>query len=481
VVETFFDSPAFERDLSDRLIEADPEAIAILFAVAHSSVYGAASALASEAATRWEWTHAVLVGLLDDLKCGRFEWRQGGSFESWVRRRGWFRLLDLYCRQVPTSGHRPAALDFIRERTGGADPSAEFERVGFRILLDGCIDAFPHEHHRRALSLLLLDDASYPDIAQRMGVPLTTVHRWVRRARLLARECLAEKLDLRPHATERLTDEEHAGIQRLVLVSEDLHGDERATADAHRNDCATCRTLLDQVRRIESGARLAGELPTFDDRATASESDRAEARSSLKKLMKRPELAGPLPVVEPLAPPESSPLRRWLLVVPAAVVVAVVAIALWSRTATDSVLRAGTRVVHAGPTAASLPEQFTTGDAFAIELELTHPSRVMVAHLPPGGAATMLVPDSGELAPVLPAGRQRIARSGNARWTFTGPPGRDAFVVVAFEGWGSDVEALRAELGKLSRAPAGSRVALARRRLTGRWGPVQVVEVNRGR
>jgi hypothetical protein len=197
--------------------------------------------------------------------------------------------------------------------------------------------------------------------------------------------------------------------------------------------------------------------------------------------MKRPELAGPLPVVEPLAPPEPSPLRRWLLWMPAAAIVAVVAVALWPRPATDSVLRAGTRVVHAGATVASSPEEFLTGDAFAIELELARPSRVMVAHLTPGGSATMLVPESGELAPVLPAGRQRIAESGNPLWTFSGPPGRDAFVVVAFEGWGSDVEALRAELGKLARAPEGSRVELARRRIAGRWGPVQVVEVNRGR
>ncbi len=93
----------------------------------------------------------------------------------------------------------------------------------------------------------------------------------------------------------------------------------------------------------------------------------------------------------------------------------------------------------------------------------------------------MLIPDSGELAPVLPAGRQRITESGNPRWTFSGPPGRDAFVVVAVEGWGSDVDALRQELGRVSRAPEDSRVELARRRITGRWGPVQVVEVNRGR
>jgi hypothetical protein len=303
----------------------------------------------------------------------------------------------------------------------------------------------------------------------------------VKRARLLARECLMEKLDLRPHATERVTDEEHAVIQRLVLVSEDLHGDERATADAHRNDCTTCRTLLDQVRRIESGARLAGELPPFDDVTAVQLSAGAGARRSLKKLMQRPELAGPLPVVEPLAPPEPSPLRRWLLWVPAAAVVAVVAVGLGAHPATDSVLRAGTRVVHTGTTVASSPEEFTTGDAFAIELELARPSRVMVAHLLPGGAATMLVPESGELAPVLPAGRQQVGESGNPRWTFSGPPGRDAFVVVAFDGWGSDVEAMRTELKKLASAPEDSRVELARRRLTGRWGPVQVVEVNRGR
>lgn len=475
-------SPAMERDLSDRLIESDPEAIATFYTLAHPSTFTTACGLTTDPTSARAWTESVLVGLLDDLKAGRFEWRQGGSFWSWIRQRGWFRMLDLYCRGVSAAGHSPGALDFIRERTGGGDPALEFERVGFRILLDGCIDQLAHEHHRRSLSLLLLDQASYPDIAQRMGVPLTTVHRWTKRARLLVRESLADKLGLRVASTAELADEAHAGLQRLVLVSEELHDSELATADAHRNECVTCRTLLEQVRRIEVGARLRGALPPLDDDAAVVSSAHAEARHSLAALMKRPELRGPVPEVIPLPPPEPSmpPLRRWLLWVPAAAMIAVVVAALGSRPTTESVLRAGTRVVHAGPTVASSPPEFATGDAFAIDLDLVRPSRVMIAHLQPGGGATMLVPASGELAPVLAAGPQRIGEAGNPVWTFTGPPGRDAFLVIPVEGWGSDVDELRQELRKLGRAPEDSRVELARRRIADRWGPVQVVEVNRG-
>lgn len=476
------ESPAMERDLSDRLIEADPEAIATFFTLVHHSAHATASGLTNNPAIAREWTHAVLLGLLDDLKGGRFEWRHGGSFWAWIRQRGWFRMLDLYCRSVPATGHPEGALDFIRERTGD-DPASEFERVGFRILIDGCIDQLPLEHHRRALALLLLDQASYPDIAQRMGVPLTTIHRWTRRARLLARECLADKLALRvPESTETV-DEAHVALQRLVLVSEDLHDSELETADAHRAECTTCRTLYEQVRRIEIGARLAGALPPLDEDTADSLSDDAEAGRSLSKLMKRPELQGPTPEIVPLPPPAPStpPIRRWLVWVPAAAMIALVVAALGSRPTTESVLRAGTRVVPTGPTVASSPPEFATGESFAVDLDLARPSRVMIAHLQPGGTATLLVPASGELAPVLPAGPQRIEVPGNSLWTFTGPPGRDAIVVIPVEGWGSDVDDLRQMLHQLAREPEATRIEEARKRIAGRWGPVAVVEVNRGR
>jgi len=92
----------------------------------------------------------------------------------------------------------------------------------------------------------------------------------------------------------------------------------------------------------------------------------------------------------------------------------------------------------------------------------------------------LLLPDSGDVAPVFPAGRQHVpAAAGNPRWNFAGPPGRDAFVVVAVEGWSAQVSALRNELTALP--PGPGRLAETRRRIEERWGPAQVIEVTRER
>jgi DNA-directed RNA polymerase specialized sigma24 family protein len=477
----FLDSPAFERDLSDRLKDADPEAIALFFTRIHDPVFAETANYTADPDTRRDWTHAILAGLADDLKRGRFEWLQAGSFRDWCRRRAWFRLLERYLStRPPASPHDPRVLDRVREQCDGDDPLLEFEHVALRVVLQSCIDSLVHEHHRRALSMLLLDGSPYRAVAGRMGVPLTTIHRWVRRARFLVRRRLAEALGFPSPASEDPPDDAHDELQRLVLVSESLHDDERAAADAHRDQCATCRELLDRVRNVEAGARLSGTLPAFDDVAFVT-IPLPEARRSLELLLKDQKLAAPAPAKEsaPAAAASRTRSRAWMLWVPAGVVVAVLAVALWPRMAADSVLRAGTRVIHAGAMTGRSPA-FVTGDPFALEFELARPARLIVAHVAPDGNVELLVPDSSEVAPVFPAGRQRVpAAAGNPRWTFAGRPGRDAFVVVAVEGWGAQVTALRNELTALP--PGPGRLAETRRRIAERWGPVQVIEVKRAR
>jgi len=480
-VADFLDTPSFERDLSDRLKDADPEAIALFLAHIHDPVFAEAATFAPDPATRRAWTHAVLLALVDDLKRERFEWLQPGSFRDWCRRQAWFRLLECYLStRPPASPHAPQVLDRVRERCEDDDPLLEFEHVALRVVLQNCIDSLVHEHHRRALSMLLLDDAPYRAVAGRMGVPLTTVHRWVRRARFLMRRRLGEQLGFPSPASEDPPDDAHDELQRLVLVSESLHDEERAAADAHREQCQVCRDLLDRVRQVEVGARLAGTLPAFDDPALDL-TPSPEARRSFALLLKDQRLAAPEPAPEPesasAAPRTGS--RLWMLWVPAGVVLAVLAIALWPHRTADSVLRAGTRVIHAGPVTAA-PTEFVTGDPFALEFELTRAARLIVAHVAPDGDVTLLVPDSAEVAPVFPAGRQRVPDvAGNPRWVFAGRPGRDAFVVVAVEGWSAQVTALRNELEALP--PGPGRLAETQRRMAERWGPVQVIEVTRRR
>jgi DNA-directed RNA polymerase specialized sigma24 family protein len=479
-VADFLDSPAYERDLSDRLKDADPEAIALFFTHIHDPVFTEVANFTADPDTHRAWTHAILAGLVDDVKRGRFEWLQAGSFRDWCRRRAWFRLLECYLStRPPASPHEPRLLDRVREQCDGDDPLIEFEHVALRVVLQGCIDSLVHEHHRRALSMLLLDDAPYRAVAGRMGVPLTTVDRWVRRARFLMRRRLTEQLGFASPASEDPPDDAHDELQRLVLVSESLHDEERAAADAHRDQCATCRELLDRVRQVEAGARLSGTLPAFDDVAFVT-IPLPEAKRGLELLLKNQKLMAPAPAKEPEpAAASRTGSRAWMLWVPAALVVAVLAVTLWPRTAAHSLLRPGTRVIHAGAVAGRSPA-FVTGDPFALEFELARSARLIVTHVGPDGAVELLLPDSGDVAPVFPAGRQHVpAAAGNPRWSFAGPPGRDAFVVVAVEGWSAQVSALRNELTALP--PGSGRLAETRRRIEERWGPAQVIEVTRER
>lgn len=80
---------------------------------------------------------------------------------------------------------------------------------------------------------------------------------------------------------------DHAHQRRLILGHEDLEGDERAEADAHLAQCATCRRLLDRVLAAEAAVRSVASLPaTGDPLAGLSDVERAQARISRDSLRK---------------------------------------------------------------------------------------------------------------------------------------------------------------------------------------------------
>jgi RNA polymerase sigma-70 factor, ECF subfamily len=190
-----------EEALARGLATGDAESIRTFLMRTHDRVYLMACRLTPDVGQRRDWAHDTLLGVLDDVRRGRFEYRGAGTFWAWFRKRAWFRLLDQY-RRTRRVGERERPegdttdLEAIRVAARGADPLQELMRVELRGALERCLAKLPNEDHRRALEMFLLAEMPYERIAVSMSAPLNTVRAWIRRGRLAVRRCLAAALDL---------------------------------------------------------------------------------------------------------------------------------------------------------------------------------------------------------------------------------------------------------------------------------------------
>jgi RNA polymerase sigma-70 factor (ECF subfamily) len=196
------DDPGNEERLVAGLIAGDRSAIAEFLERTHHAVYGLAIRVGGDPETRRDWTHEALLGLLEDLRRGRFVYRGPGSFWAWFRKRAYFRVLDerRRCRRRrEREGHAATDEDGDIDLDGYAgteDPLRELERVEIRAAIEACLDKLPSADQRRALWLLYAEARPYQDIADTMASSLNTVRSWIRRGRILLRKCLMVTLDL---------------------------------------------------------------------------------------------------------------------------------------------------------------------------------------------------------------------------------------------------------------------------------------------
>ena len=143
-----------------------------------------------------------MLGILEDLKAGRFVYRGPGSFWAWFRKRVHYRLLDELRRQrKQCAREQPSgtAGDEALDRPGPIDPAVAAEHLEFLSAMDDCLARIANADQRAALGLRLIHDLSYEEIACSMGSPLNTVRSWIRRGRQELRRCLATRLDLELH------------------------------------------------------------------------------------------------------------------------------------------------------------------------------------------------------------------------------------------------------------------------------------------
>jgi RNA polymerase sigma-70 factor (ECF subfamily) len=207
-----------EARLVEGLIARDREAIAEFLSRTHHTVFHLACRLAPDFDLARDWCHEVLLGILDDMGNGRFVLYRPGGFWAWFRKRAYYRLLNEYARHRrvrrreapvlgsadgslrtdgyagadPAEAHAFGALDLA----GGEDPAEALERTEARATVEACLARLKSENQRQALWLYLLEDMTYPSIAERMAAPLNTVKAWIRRGRLAVRRCLVQALGL---------------------------------------------------------------------------------------------------------------------------------------------------------------------------------------------------------------------------------------------------------------------------------------------
>lgn len=195
-----------ERRLVTGLLAGEREAIREFLSRTHHPVWCLAARVARDPDERRDWAHDALLGILDDLQSGRFEYRRPGSFWAWFRTRVYFRLLDARRRARAREKREIAQEETAPDLAAfgvGHDPHEELERVQLAAAVEDCLERIEHPDQRRALRLLLAQELPYQEIAGVLAAPLNSVRVWILRARIALRRCLAARWGILPAADER--------------------------------------------------------------------------------------------------------------------------------------------------------------------------------------------------------------------------------------------------------------------------------------
>jgi DNA-directed RNA polymerase specialized sigma24 family protein len=190
-------SPREEATLVAGLQIGDPAAISTFVNRSHFTVFALACRLNRDPDLRQDWTHSVLLRIIEELRKGVFVYRRPGSFWTWFRKRAYFLMLN-QLNEHRTRGRREVAegdltwpLNSLSVKPGSS-PADELERAEIRQFLEEGLSLIENRDQQRALWLLLDQD----QIAEVMRAELNTVRSWIRRGRLTVRLHLTSRLDI---------------------------------------------------------------------------------------------------------------------------------------------------------------------------------------------------------------------------------------------------------------------------------------------
>jgi len=183
-----------EPRLAHGLAGGDREAREAFVRLAHDAVYAFTCRRTPDHELRRDWTHDVILRLLDDLAGGVFVYRRPGSFWAWFRKRAWFLVLEAGRRQRVHDGREVATpSEDLPERAAPDDTSRLVEDHEAALAVERCLEALASVDHARALRLRMADDTPYEEIATALDAPLNTVRAWIRRGRVALRRCLVAR------------------------------------------------------------------------------------------------------------------------------------------------------------------------------------------------------------------------------------------------------------------------------------------------
>jgi len=178
-----------------------------------------------------------------------------------------------------------------------------------------------------------------------------------------------------------------------ILSYDDLSPEERREADILLREDAEARALLERVRTAESSPGPRGELPPLGEETVLGREE--EEAASLRRLEERLRFRA---LGRRVAPSRSPRRIRTLIhyLVPAAAAAVMVLMLRSDERTTPPALsglearRTGTLRGDGGD-----PAPLRTGDAFVLHCELERPSFVVLVHVDPAGALSILDPEAG--------------------------------------------------------------------------------------
>ena len=253
---------------------------------------------------------------------------------------------------------------------------------------------------------------------------------------------------------------EHERLRKLVLVWEDLEGDELAETTAHLLDCESCGRLRERVLAAEAVPRSIAALPAAPEPLAAFHSaERAQAKASLKALLG-----------ESRGGSQGRP--RWLLPLALAAVIVFAAVLPAQRPRTPvRDLQVGSPLVLRGD------QETPAATEHGVSFRLARPGYAVLIHVDGAGAARLVYPAPGE-DPVRIGTDQRVllppARTGEA-WRAGLAPGCETYLLAIAA---DDAPPDGATLGSLAFSPPRSTrddaIGAVRRQLADLFGPVVV-------
>ncbi len=189
--------PWSEEDLVRGIVAGDAKARCAFVNLCHDAAYAFACKLSTDPSLRGDWTHDCILRLIADIADQSFSFRGPGSLWGWFRKRAWFLIMESRrthyrqtVREISDGGE--AAISF--HGSSSSDQGIESTEISEAIIY--CLDGLESADQRRVLTLLLLRNMEYQEIATEVNSPVNTIRAWIRRGRLKLRQCLARRLDL---------------------------------------------------------------------------------------------------------------------------------------------------------------------------------------------------------------------------------------------------------------------------------------------